>query len=140
MKVLLPVDGSQDTKKMLAYLATHEDLLGKSPEFVVVNVQPAIPPRATMSVGKVAVQEFHKAESDAVCGPVSKFLDRHGSSYVVVHRVGHAAEEILRTAKRHKVDLIVMGTRGRGGIGSLLLGSVVQSVLSTSDVPVMVVR
>ncbi len=140
MKVLLAVDGSDDTKKMLAYLATHEDLLGKAPQYVVLNVQMAIPARAAKAVGKDTVQEYHQAEADAVLGPVCKFLDRHEAKYTSSFRVGHAAEEILRAAKKAKVDLIVMGSRGRGGIGSLLLGSVAQSVLAASDGPVMVVR
>ena len=140
MKVLLAVDGSDDTKKMLAYLATHEDLLGKAPQYVVLNVQMAIPARAAKAVGKDTVQEYHQAEADAVLGPVCKFLDRHEAKYTSSFRVGHAAEEILRAAKKAKVDLIVMGSRGRGGIGSLLLGSVAQSVLAASGRPVMVVR
>ena len=61
-------------------------------------------------------------------------------NYTSNYRVGHAAEEILAAAKKSKVDLIVIGTRGRGTLGTLLLGSVVQSVLTASEVPVMVVR
>lgn len=140
MKVLLAVDGSKDTKKMLAYLTTHEDLLGSAPQFVVLNVQPAVPGRAASFVGKEVVTEFHRVEAEEVLGSVSRFLDRHNMSYTSSYRVGHAAEEILSVAKKAKVDLIVMGSRGRGGIGSLLLGSVAQSILSASEVPVMVVR
>ena len=140
MKVLLAVDGSDDTKKMLAYLTTHEDLLGAKPQFVVLNVQPAIPSRAAKVAGKEMVDEFHRAEAELVLAPVAKFLERHNASYTSSYRVGHAADEILRAAKKSKVDLIVMGSHGRRGIGSLLLGSVAQSVLSASEVPVMVVR
>jgi len=140
MKVLLAVDGSDDTKKMLAYLTTHDDLLGAKPQFVVLNVQPAIPSRAAKVAGKEMVDEFHRAEAELVLAPVAKFLERHNTNYTSSYRVGHAADEILRAAKKSKVDLIVMGSRGRRGIGSLLLGSVAQSVLSASEVPVMVVR
>ena len=140
MKVLLAVDGSKDTKKMLAYLTTHEDLLGASTKFVVLNVQPAVPGRAASFVGKEMVTEYHRSEAESVLGPVTKFLDQHDMSYTSSYRVGHAADEILSAAKKGKVDLIVMGSRGRGGIGSLLLGSVAQSILSASHVPVMVVR
>lgn len=140
MKVLLAVDGSDDTKKMLAYLTTHEDLLGAKPQFVVLNVQPAIPSRAAKVAGKEMVDEFHRAEAELVLAPVAKYLERHNANYTSSYRVGHAADEILRAAKKSKVDLIVMGSRGRRGIGSLLLGSVAQSVLSASEVPVMVVR
>lgn len=140
MKALLAVDGSNDTKKMLAYLTTHEDLLGTNPQFVVLNVQPAIPVRAAKVAGKELVDEFHRVEAEVVLAPVTKFLDRHNADYTSSFRVGHAADEILRAAKKAKVDLIVMGSRGRRGIGSLLLGSVAQTVLSASEIPVMVVR
>jgi nucleotide-binding universal stress UspA family protein len=45
-------------------------------------------------------------------------------------RVGQAAEEILRYAEESEVDLFVMGTHGRIGLNSLLLGSVAQKVVS----------
>lgn len=125
---------------MLAYLTTHEDLLGSAPKFIVLNAQPAVPAGAAKFAGKEAVTEYHRSEAELVLGPVTKFLDHHDMIYTSGYRVGHAAEEILRAAKKAKVDLIVMGTRGRGTIGSLLLGSVAQSVLSASEVPVMVVR
>ncbi len=140
MKVLLAVDGSKDTKKMLAYLTAHEDLLGATTKFVVLNVQPAMTARAASFVGKEIVTEYHRTEAEAVLAPVTKFLDRHNMSYTSSYRIGHAAEEILGAAKKYKVDLIVMGSRGRGAIGSLLLGSVAQTILSASEVPVMVVR
>ena len=140
MKILLAVDGSADTKKMLAYLTTHEELLGSNSQLVVLNVQPPIPPRAANFVGKETVDQFHLAEAEKVLAPVAKFLERHNLSYATQHRVGHAADEILRTSKKFKVDLIVMGSHGRRSIGSLLLGTVVQTVLSASEVPVMVVR
>ena len=140
MKVLLAVDGSEDTKKMLAYLAAHEDLLGASPTFIVLNVQPAVPGHAARVVGKEAVAEYQRTEAEKVLGPVGKFLTRQNVTYTASHRSGHAADEILRAAKKANVDLIVMGSAGRRGISSLLLGSVTQSVLSGSDVPVMVMR
>jgi nucleotide-binding universal stress UspA family protein len=140
MKVLLAVDGSKHTKKMLAYLSTHEGLLGANPDYVVLNVQLPIPPRAARAVGKEIVAGYHHAEAEAVMNPVCKFLDRHNAAYKTRSVVGNAAEEILKCAKKDQVDLIVMGSRGQGSIASMLLGSVAQKVLTHSEVPVMVVR
>ena len=140
MKVLLAVDGSADTKKMLAYLTEHAGLLGIKPQYFVLTVQPAIPGHAAKAVGRETVNLYYSSEAEKVLRPIGKFLDRHGADFTSSFSVGHAAEQILKTAKMNKVDLIIMGSRGHGAIGSLLLGSVAQSVLSASEVPVMVVR
>ncbi len=140
MKVLLAVDGSKHTKKMLAYLSTHEGLLGTNPDYVVLHVQLPIPPRAARAVGKEIVASFHRVESEAVMNPVCKFLDMHSANYKARSVIGNAAEEILKATKKDKVDLIVMGSRGHGSLASMLIGSVAQKVLTQSEVPVMVVR
>ena len=46
MKILLAVDGSPYTKKMLAYLATHAEMFGTNNQFTLLNVQLPLPPRA----------------------------------------------------------------------------------------------
>jgi nucleotide-binding universal stress UspA family protein len=53
---------------------------------------------------------------------------------------GHAAKEIVADAKLHDVGVIVMGSRGRGDITGLVLGSTAHKVIHLSDRPVLVVR
>jgi nucleotide-binding universal stress UspA family protein len=140
MKVLIPVDGSDVTKQMLAYLTTHEGLLGAKPQFVILNVQQPISLRASQAVGAGIVESFHHAQAEEVLGPVCKFLDRHDLSYKALWKVGAPAKEILKQADKSKADLIVMGSHGHGAVSTLLLGSVTQKVLASAKVPVLVVR
>jgi nucleotide-binding universal stress UspA family protein len=53
---------------------------------------------------------------------------------------GNAADEILAAADEVDADLIVMGTRGRGGLDRLICGSVAEAVIRRSSRPVLVVR
>jgi len=68
---------------------------------------------------------------------------RNGSTKTigqVLMRTGDARDVILATAEEVKADLIVMGTHGRRGISRALLGSVAETVVRTSPVPVLTVR
>jgi nucleotide-binding universal stress UspA family protein len=53
---------------------------------------------------------------------------------------GPPAEEILAAAQATSADLIAMATRGRSGRGRALFGSVAESVLRASPVPVLLIR
>jgi nucleotide-binding universal stress UspA family protein len=53
---------------------------------------------------------------------------------------GAPHEQIVRTARRQRADLIVMGTHGRTGLAKLFLGSVAGRVIAIAPCPVMTVR
>lgn len=53
---------------------------------------------------------------------------------------GYAAREIISAAGEHAVDVIVMGSRGRGDLAGLVLGSTAHKVIHLADRPVLVVR
>jgi universal stress protein A len=58
----------------------------------------------------------------------------------VLETSDHPAEEIVKYAKAHNLDLIVMGTHGRGAVAQLLVGSVAERVVRTAPCPVLTVR
>jgi len=140
VKILLAVDGSRCTKRMLAYLTTHDELFTAANQYTIFTVQPALPPRARAAVGKEVVDKYYSEEAEKVLGPVSKFLVRHGIDPKSVWKVGHAGENIAKMAESGKFDLVVMGSHGHGALGNLVMGSVATQVLAHCNVPVLLVR
>jgi len=57
----------------------------------------------------------------------------------VAHQAGAAAESIVQYARSTAADLVVMSTRGRGGIARLLLGSVAHAVQRKAPCPILLV-
>ena len=140
MNILLAVDGSPYTKKMLAYLAAHPELLGSSHTYSVITVQPALPLRARAALGKGAVDQYYAEESDKVLNPVVKFLSRKDVEPQRIVKVGPVGETIAKAAEAGKFDLLVMGSRGHGALATLVMGSVTTQVLAHGGVPVLIVR
>lgn len=62
------------------------------------------------------------------------------ASVVVATLIGSPFFEILRYANEQSVDLIVIGTHGRGPLGHMLLGSVAEKVVRRAPCPVLTVR
>lgn len=140
MKILFAADGSRFTKKALAFLVTHESLVGPDTEIVVLNIQPAVSPRVKAMAGAGTVYEWQRDEANAVLDPVGKFLQRHKITYKSTWAVGPASALIIKFAAKEKVHMIVMGTHGHGFVGRALLGSVSQRVVTDADVPVLLVK
>jgi len=140
MKILLAVDGSDYTKRMLAYLTTHDELFTAANQYTIFTAQPTLPPRARAAVGKEIVDKYYSEEVEKVLGPVSKFLTRHGIDAKSVWKVGHAGESIAKMAESGKYDLLVMGSHGHSALGNLVMGSVATQVLAHCQVPVLLVR
>ena len=140
MKVLLAVDGSAFTQKMLAYLVSHPELLVDSRHYTALTVQAPLPPRAKALVGKADVDAYYAEESDKVLTAVASTLNQHGVQLERASRIGSAGEEIARFAKDGQFDLIVIGSHGHGSFSNLVMGSVATKVLAACDVPVMLIR
>lgn len=140
MKILLAVDGSAYTKKMLAYLTTHAEVFGPKNDCTLFTVQTPLPARARMAVGKAVADGYHADEAEKVTAPVVKFLRRHGIDAQVVHKVGSAGELIAKAAEAGGFDLIMMGSHGHSALGNLVMGSVATQVLAHCKVPVLLVR
>jgi nucleotide-binding universal stress UspA family protein len=140
MKIVFPVDGSEYTKRMLAYIAVHGELLGGGHERVFVHVIPELPTVATRQMMKSAIDDYYAVEAESVFEPLRAFaLQQHWSVRFEALR-GHPAKAIAEFVQREKPALIVMGSHGHGAVGSATLGSVASGVLSRCKVPLLLVR
>ena len=141
MKILLAIDGSPYSKKMLAYLCAHDELINAGRNtFTALTVLPAIPPRARAVLSKEMVDEYYREEGAKVLDPVRKYLEQSCIFPKERLEVGHPGDIIASIAEDEKYDLIIMGTHGRKGIDRILFGSVAEKIVKSSVVPVMTVR
>ncbi len=140
MRILLAVDGSAYTKKMLAYLAAHPEFLADVSSITALTVQPMLPPRARATLGKEVVDSYHADEAAKVLDPVVKYLSRQNLKPKTAWKVGPAGETIAKFAEAGKFDLIIMGSHGQSALSNLVMGSVATRVLAHCKVPVLLVR
>ncbi|MFO1285297.1 MAG: universal stress protein [Rubrivivax sp.] len=140
MKILLAVDGSPYTKRMLAYLAAHDEWLGAHHAYTVVHVVPPVPGRAAAVLDRATLKSYYDDSAERVFKPIRTFFQRQGIEAAFVGKTGAAAETVAALAKRGGFDLIVMGSHGHGALARLVLGSVAAKLLAASQVPVLLVR
>lgn len=140
MKILLAVDGSVYSKRMLAYLAAHDEWLSGAHEYTVVHVVPGVPPRAAAVLDKTLLADYYRDEAEKVLKPVRTFLEKRGVQAQYVVKNGHASDAITAIASKGRFDLLMMGSHGHSALGKLVLGSVATKVMAHCDVPVLLVR
>jgi nucleotide-binding universal stress UspA family protein len=87
---------------------------------------------------RASSRQSHAALERFIVGALPATASRPRRLHALV-TVGTAADEILRSARRHRADLIVMGTRGMGRMKRLLLGTTAEGVLRRTRIPVLAV-
>jgi len=141
MKILLAVDGSPFTKRMLAYLAAHDEWLGAGRHrYTVLNTVAPVPGRAASVIDRDTLKSYYAETSEAVFKPIRSFFKKQGIEAEFVGKAGHAPEVIAKVSETGRYDLIVMGSHGHGTIGSLVMGSVATRVLASCKTPVLLIR
>ncbi|MDA2979796.1 MAG: universal stress protein [Actinomycetota bacterium] len=137
MTVVAAIDGSEHTRKVVD--AAVEYANGSDIHFVFVsttNVYPYTMPDMVSLGDAVDFDAIREAEAQEVwetAGPFPK-----GSTAVNLR--GSPASTIVEYADSVDARLIIMGSRGRGALGSLLLGSVSHGVVHASTRNVLIVR
>lgn len=141
MKILLPIDGSKSSLNAAKYVVK----LAKNSRSPAVITLVSVHDDASLGhvkqfVSKSVVDDYLREVSEKELKAAQKVLDTARVKHNMVIKRGHIAEEIIALANKDKVDLIVMGTKGRGGLLDILIGSVAQRVSGSAKQPVLLVR
>lgn len=140
-KVLIPVDDSDIARRAIEFAAQHQRN-GKSPEVVLLNVRSDPEFQGEITAQNYEILERAKLEAQQqVLAKSLAHAERVGLTNVAIAAAqGSPGDEIVRMAKQRGVDQILMGTHGRGSVGSLLLGSVAHRVIHLAPIPVTLVK
>lgn len=86
------------------------------------------------------LEEDRKEERKKILTAAVDFFKEKGISAKGIFKEGHPAETITRAAKEEEVDMLVVGSRGLGGLKKLWLGSVSNALLQETGANVLVVK
>lgn len=140
MKILLPVDGSDCTKRMVAYLGAHEEVFGDRHEYVMLLAIQNLPANVASLLDAQAIDQYCGQEIEHVFEPLRAFAAQNGWKVRFETLDGDAGAVIARYAEQQKFDLIVMGSHGRTALANVVAGSVATSVLARCKTPVLLIR
>jgi nucleotide-binding universal stress UspA family protein len=95
-------------------------------------------PMQNVDVNEMNLLDLQKDHSENI---IQRTITKYAGDLQVTHfnEFGATADGILSCSREFKADLIVIGTHSRTGIDRLLMGSVAESVVRNSEVPVLVV-
>lgn len=140
MKILVPVDGSDCSRGAVEFIASRQTLIDSHASIHVLHVRMPLPAIRAQGVGREAARSYYAAEAEKVLKPALARLQKAGLNPTVRYVAGRPAIEIGKTADKHNVDLIVLGSHGRSAIAGMLLGSVTNEVLVRTKRAMLIVR
>jgi nucleotide-binding universal stress UspA family protein len=142
-KILAAIDGSEASYTALDYASS----LAKnySASLTIVTVEEPLSPAPTPTVPPSVVEQyldemkvFYKGILEKATERVVKTNKKLDVNTIMLH--GRAWEEIVEECKNGGYDLLVMGSRGLGGIKGFILGSVSRKVVEEAPCPVLIVK
>ena len=141
MKILLPIDGSTSSLHAAKYVAK----LAKNSRSPAIVTLVSVHDDAGLShvkqfVAKSVIDDYLREVSEKELKAAQKVLDTACVKHNIAIKRGHIADEIIALANKDKVDLIVMGAKGRSGFMDVLMGSVAQRVSSSAKQPVLLIK
>jgi nucleotide-binding universal stress UspA family protein len=139
--ILVAIDGSPDADQALAQAVDIADAEHSSLTLLSATAGPPVVAYASVGAAEVIAQSIQDAEADAkqvLDDAVKAVPDNLSVKTVLSSKPARAA--IIQELEEGDHDLLIMGSRGRGAVSSVLLGSVSHFVLNHSPIPVLIVH
>jgi nucleotide-binding universal stress UspA family protein len=139
-RILFPTDFSEVTNDVIPIVV--EMTKHYNARLYVLHVMHDIAQATGWYVPHMSVDELYKDMGEAAKKELERCCLEELRSYKDIERVvlrGEPTEEILKFAREHDVDLIIMGTHSRRGLERIIFGSTAEKVLMNSKCPVLTV-
>ena len=136
-RILVPTDFSDSSQAALRYGIA---LARKFDSRLHLLHVPEHPGEAAETEYPIGLFETMQNAAHDRLGHLLNEVDAHDLKPDCAMRIGRPAEEIVRYAREHQIDLVVMGTHGREGVARVLMGSVAEKVVRRSGCPVLTVH
>jgi nucleotide-binding universal stress UspA family protein len=140
LKILIPIDGSDNCDKAAAHFIQLLGWYKDRPEIHLLNVQYPLDGNVSLFINQADIKQYHQEEGLKSLQNARNLFDQTGITCQYHITIGDPAEMIVRFATEKGYDQIVMGARGKGNIQGLLLGSVTNKVMQLSNIPVLLVK
>ncbi len=140
MKILLPVDGSEQSVRAAQHVAA-EVRNCTDYSILLLNVQaPIDAPEIRSHMPQREIEAMQETRGGDALAPARAVLERAGLGFTPTVLIGPVAETIAQFAADQGCEKIVMGTRGLGAVAGVLLGSVATKLLHLTNLPVTLVK
>ncbi|HIY70704.1 MAG TPA: universal stress protein [Candidatus Luteimonas excrementigallinarum] len=140
MKILVAVDGSDISMRAVRFVIALNRKLTKPARVTMMAVDPPPFPGVETRIGTKATRQMHEETLESMLKDARRSLSRAKLELNERAEIGEIADTILNVAKKERVDLIVLGSHGRGAVKGILLGSVSSKVIAQTEIPVTIVR
>jgi nucleotide-binding universal stress UspA family protein len=139
-RILVPSDFSECSDAAVRYGVELARKFGATLHLLHVVQDPATQPWAAEGFAVPLLEAVDQWQKDAKTRLEASIPRGDGVTAVVTCTIASPFPEILRYAAENEIDLIVMGTHGRGGVSHILLGSIAEKVVRRAPCPVLTVR
>jgi len=140
MKVLLPIDGSELSLHEVRF-ALRLVAQGLQASFLLANVQePASLYEIVTAPDPVVLESVSHAAGEHALQAAQALLSAAGVSFELAVVTGDPAHAVLELIEEYGCDMVVIGSHGVGLLRSALQGSVAQTLIHDSPVPVLLVK